>query len=70
MVAVVVAAVMAGMSARQPDPARDARSETSTREESPLAQPRSPLIDYLNAVGAANEAADPSATTIATLLAP
>jgi hypothetical protein len=70
MVALVVAAVMAAMSLRERDPAPRLASETGSREASGEARDRSPLIDYLNAVGAADEAADPSATTIAALLAP
>jgi hypothetical protein len=70
MAALVVAALMAGLSAHQAHPAHHAESESGAPEESGVAHQGSPLIDYLNAVGAANNAADPSATTIAALLSP
>jgi hypothetical protein len=68
LVAVVVAAALAsGNSTHRGSDESAVEAAGSTARPSPVAEARSPLIDYLNAVGAATAAADPSMDTLSAL---
>ena len=70
LIALVVAAALASCmaAASRPRHATDAVSGAAASTRSQAADSDSPWIDYLNAVGAATAAAEPSAPTISVLL--
>jgi len=65
---VVAAALAAGIAAMSADPESGTESSGGLSRPASVAEAHSRLIDYLNAVGAASDAADPSMDTIGALL--